>query len=279
MTFTRCPSTCALLALAALAPLTRGQDRVFIDDAAGLFSPAAIETASQQIAAMERTFHRELVLDTVSELDLHDHRGLKYLWKWQVEKQVRQQARERAEHKGVDGVYVLISLQPRDVQAIAWPAQEQSVFDSMDCEQLRRLLVHRLQQAGSDQALRDKVLLAAVHQVRDALRENKADKLPPRTADNLVLALVLGAGGVLIAFWLVLRMVRRPAHEAEPRELTPAILGSLFGSPAGFWIYDKLFLAYRPPAPVQPASPPPAALLEPTLTPEEEPSAPAEPVP
>jgi hypothetical protein len=251
-----------LLAVAILVPAARGQGRPVIRDEARLFSRAAIEEASRQIAEMRQSSHRELVVETVKGLEGLGRRRLWFLGKWQVERRVRQQARERAEQLDVDGVYALICTDPPQVQVLAWPAYEQRVFDNSDCEALRRLIVHQLQNAGGSQEQRDEALLAAVAQVRAVLRDNQADQVPPPSADNVVVAVVLIALGILAVFWLVLRVIRRrAAADVEPPELTPAVLGSLFGSPASLWIYDRLFLAYRPATPADgvAASPPPAA--------------------
>ena len=57
----------------------------------------------------------------------------------------------------------------------------------------------------------------------------------------------LGLVGSLFGGWLLLRVVRsRVLCHALPI-YQPAMLGSIFGVPAGYWIYDRLFQAERPP--------------------------------
>ena len=79
-------------------------------------------------------------------------------------------------------------------------------------------------------------------------------------------------GGAL-GLWGVLGLVRLRLRTAAPPEarspaLFAALLGGLFGSAAGHWIYDTLFVAAsrsavaEPPAPVAPAAPKEAGPVE-----------------
>lgn len=64
--------------------------------------------------------------------------------------------------------------------------------------------------------------------------------------NGLVLAGIFG-GGLLL--WLLLLLIRRQVRAGSvsdgsvpPRE-TAALLGSMFGFPAGMWIYDKTLVS------------------------------------
>ena len=71
---------------------------------------------------------------------------------------------------------------------------------------------------------------------------------------GVVLAGLLGGG---LALWLLLRLIRRKiragsVNQREPKgRETAALLGAMFGFPAGLWIYDKLYPCSRPAAPAK----------------------------
>jgi hypothetical protein len=62
--------------------------------------------------------------------------------------------------------------------------------------------------------------------------------------NGFVLAGLIGGG---LVFWLFLCAIRRKIRAGSARDqktqarATPALLGAMFGFPAGLWIYDKLY--------------------------------------
>jgi hypothetical protein len=71
---------------------------------------------------------------------------------------------------------------------------------------------------------------------------NRAPRHAPPVVSSVVLAGMLGGG---LALWLLLRLIRRKIGAGCVE--TPASLGTMFGFPAGWWIYDKLYPFNRVP--------------------------------
>ena len=110
----------------------------------------------------------------------------------------------------------------------------------MDAKRLHDRLVWFTR--GQDTAKNDKILRNAVDQVREDLAYNLRPPFP-----------WLPVGGVLLGvlgLWGVLGLVRQrlqgaAAGPTEPGRLVlyGALLGGMFGTVAGHWIYDSLFVA------------------------------------
>jgi hypothetical protein len=110
----------------------------------------------------------------------------------------------------------------------------------------------------------DGALLRLVDHFRMVVKERVAP--PPSPLETGPAAILIG---VMIGVWILLMVLhravarRQAVASGEPcRPLyQPAMLGSLFGVPAGFWVYDRLFRRERPPAETAveepPAAPPP----------------------
>jgi hypothetical protein len=193
----------------------------------------------------------------------------------------RQVAEDRADDAGVNGIYVLVTTNPRNVVLVGWPAwrelEDRPLEDGGGLSSTKREKKMRIpfaREVGGDP---DGALLRLVDHFRMALKERVSP--PPSPLETVPAAIVIG---VLIGAWVLLSLIRRAvarrqaAATGEPcRPLYhPAMLGSLFGLPAGFWIYDRLFRSERPPVAKGDAEPP--APLPPEAPVAEEASAPAE---
>ena len=97
-------------------------------------------------------------------------------------------------------------------------------------------------------------ILLVVAYVLHTLQSNLADR-HKRESHEWTLAGVIGGGLGLWAVFALLR--RRMLGEAagEPVALKPGLLAARFGSPAGCWVYDRLFLTHRAAVPQTPPPP------------------------
>jgi hypothetical protein len=246
--------TAAWLGLTAAG--ARAEEVAFPDvkDGAGLFTPEAVEQAERAIAKVREMYHLDLMVETVRELPERNNKWLK-LWNFWNRRQrnsfLENWARERAKAAGVNGVFILICNDPSTVHVVVWPPEWERKFTAADCERVRRFLVRRLE-TGS----RDEALLATVTEVADELERRATGQDDESLSANVVVvgAVVAGLFGAWGALRLVGRRLRRAAPDGGAREKAervqerPARFGALFGTPAAFWVYDKLFRAV-PPAP------------------------------
>lgn len=238
------PRLLALFALACLASVARAESHAApIRDDAGIFHADAIARAEQQIEDIHRSFGRNVFVRTVASASLHQRRMFRFLRTPEVNRLLEEQAREYADESGLPGIYVVICQKPRDVHIIVRPRNDPA-FTHHDAETLRRTLARRLHDSGADPAL-----LGLVEQVHATLEGHVARGESHSVVNEFVLASLLGGG---LALWLLLNMVRFKLRATWSRTLEeedaamqarrmPALLGAMFGFPAGLWIYDKLY--------------------------------------
>ncbi|HEY7315348.1 MAG TPA: TPM domain-containing protein [Gemmataceae bacterium] len=235
------PRLLLVLGLACLASAARAEEPpAAIRDDAGLFHADAIARAEKEIDDIRHAFDRNVFVRTVESVAPHEHKRFWFLRTPQVNRILDAQARQIADEVGAEGIYVVICRKPRDVHVIVRPGDD-PLFNRHDAETLRSAAALRLSKGDSDAAL-----LALVDQVRATLQSNVARGPSMLVLNEFALIAILGGG---VALWLVLRIVRfkmRIAHApeevtAERTRETPALLGAMFGFPAGLWIYDKLY--------------------------------------
>jgi len=227
-----------------LASATRAEERAApIRDDAGLFHADAAARAELLIDTLRRNYDRNLFVDTLKSTPPHERKLFRFLWTRQVNRILEEQAQKRARESGVDGIYVVICNDPKDVHVVVQPADD-AAFTRHDAEALRRTVARRLQDSGPDAAL-----LALVEQVRVMLHAHAMRGQSTSVVNELVLAGLLGGG---VGFWLILCGIRykmrlrdallvSEVSTAEQTRRMPALLGAMFGSLAGQWIYDKLY--------------------------------------
>jgi hypothetical protein len=246
--------TTAFLALSAPGGRADELPAPDVKDEAGLFTPAAVEKAERLIGEIRTNYHLDLTVDTVKALPPTDHKWL-YFWdRRQRNAFLEKWARERAQAAGVNGVFIQICNHPRDVRVVVWPPEREQSFTQADCERVRTFLVGRLQTGSPDEAL-----LATVAKVSDLLEARATGQDDESLSANafVVAAVVAGLFGAWGALRLVRLRLRRAApdggaqEKAEQTVERPARMGAMFGTPAAFWLYDKLFLKV-PPAPAAP---------------------------
>jgi len=211
-----------------------------------------VAKAERAIGEIRTNYHIDLTVDTVRALPPSDHKWL-YFWdRRQRNRFLENWARERAKAAGVNGVFVQICTHPRTVQVVVWPPEHGQKFTEADCERVRSFLVRRLQTGSPDDAL-----LATVAKVSDLLEARATGQDDESLSASTVVVGAILAG--LFGAWGALRSVRAAVgrraapdggaqEKAERAVERPARLAALFGTPAAFWLYDKLFLKL-PPAP------------------------------
>jgi hypothetical protein len=219
------------------------------------------------MAQVRQTYGCDLVVETVGSLPKTDRRWFRFLYAREVNRFLADWARDRARDEGVDGVYVVACKEPRSVIVVVYPAAQEQNFTPSDCNQLRRQFAYHLAKEGPDRALLD-----GVSEARALLEARRRENAAPPTN----LALVGGVIAGVLGFWVALGLMLRGLGAADTGSayqemrgrgvLLPSRAGSMFGVTAGYWIYDKLFLA-------GPRSTVPTAGAEPLLAAEQVPVA------
>jgi hypothetical protein len=236
------------LLFAGLAPAAEHPPAVI--DNEHLFGKEAIDRVAQVVADLREVNQIDLCIETMKEapgLPTETQRKMKDR---KLHQALRYAAQDRAEQLGVHGLYVMITTNPKHVTVVGWPAdwERHEAGSLYKREQLRKALAKMVLARNPDETL-----IQAVEQYRARVRA------PARPSPLQTLPAVAVAGGLLGA-WLLLRLLRARSLDRRPI-YQPAMLGSIFGVPAGFWINDRLFQAERPPAVVEVPQPPTEATV------------------
>jgi hypothetical protein len=241
----------AFLTLAVLATTARADERIAaIRDGAGLFQPEVVAKDEGELRTLARTYQLDLVLETIKELtpdekqvldrDDNPNRAFLYI------------ARERARNGGVHGVYILISKiqtpKAETVTVIVYPEEYRRAFTEHNCEQVRKVL------AGRGKSI-DEKLTKAVTLIGEKLKANRhGDNAEGSWFGWSTVALIVGVG---LGLWLLiglLRMSSRTDDGGRPG-IVPGLLGGMFGSVAGHWVYDTLIRSPKPSPHSEPPQP------------------------
>jgi len=234
-----------------------------IKDSAGFFKVDTIEEAGKPIDQIYDRFGFHIIIETVEEVS--EVAGLK---KKQRAAAIKKEARNRADaqyselkaeakKRGEDTehsrlLYVLITRKPDNyVEVVGWPSDFEAEMYGPAWWSTRDVLADELRRGLLKDP--DRALLAALGRYRTWI----VTRQRPSSPLNTVTALLLVAG--LVGAWVVLALLRRRLT-ASGRLLPtyqPAMLGSLFGVPAGYWVNDRLFQAERPAVLTLPVEPPP----------------------
>jgi hypothetical protein len=239
-----------LLAGPALAsPLPRPA----VIDKAKLFSPQAVERANKRISAIRQEYHIDLCIDALTELPDVDPAKIRPMGSRERDRLYRGIAEERADEAGVDGIYVLVTTNPGNVVLVGWPGRRNSEDVPLEeggglsyTKRDTRMRKPFVRELGQDH---DQALLRLVDHFSVVVQERISP--PPSPLETMEAVTVVG---VLVGVWVLLFLLRRAvarrqaATTGEPCRpiYQPAMLGSLFGVPAAFWIYDRLFRSERP---------------------------------
>ena len=232
-----------LLLLAPLLAVRAEDETPAIRDDAKLFSPAAIAHAEESIRAIQRTNHFDVIIETTSEPGPEISERLNR--SNNPDRTFGEVTQERARRRDIHGAYIYICSNPshRLVAVVVQPEEYRTAFTDRHREYLRRQLASKLKKPDDALARAIDFLHADVKPVKPA---NEPDESWWPTWATVVAI----AGGVLV-LWVAIgltRMRRPAAPPAVPVDSTnsrfvPGLLGGMFGSVAGHWIYDRFFHA------------------------------------
>ena len=271
-----------LALLAGSAPAAEKHPPAVLDNAK-LFSQSAIERVGHIADALRSSWGIDLCIETAKEPPGIKPGSLKGKKKNEVGQRLIRAAQDRADELGVRGLYALVTLDPPSATVVGWPADLEREWATSDHKrrQLRKALEHLRLPAGlrdgspghDDEALRRRgeALVRAVEEYRKSVGD-------PHQPSPMGMLPALAVAGSLLAAWafLMLARTRRGPGRALPI-YQPAMQGSLFGVPAGYWVHDRLFYAERPafgqtaPPAEAGAGAPPAPAEEPPHAPDENP--------
>ncbi len=199
-----------------------------IRDDARLYSAETLSRAEKDIDSIRRDFDRAVFVQTLASPTPGLRPWYNILRTPKVYRSLEDRARRLADETGQPGIYVVLCRRPRAVQIVVLP----------DDEALRRALLRRIREGGNQGDL-----LAVVQRVRDVLHERATRGSSPGDNDGFLLV-CLGGG---LTLWLALIFLRWKLRDGgasssgDEAAITPALLGTMFGCPAGAWISDKRY--------------------------------------
>ncbi len=203
--------------LAATDPGTAAEGQPVTDNA-GLFSPAAVQKANDEIRGIERAEHKDLVVETFKGVPEDKARAFAGMTRRARQDFLYQWAETRARERHVDGVYVLLCRSPRGAVAVLGPDTDEHVFPARDRERLADDLRPRLWPRNYDRDLLRAVdwFHATLHHNLVAGTTEDPGRIWPGTLGTI--AGLLGLWGALgLARRAVARLERgRPAEAADP---------------------------------------------------------------
>jgi hypothetical protein len=203
-----------------------------ITDEAGLYSPGAVQKATQEIEGIERAEHKGLVIETYKGVPEERNKAFRDMARKARDEFFLQWADSRARARQVDGVYVLVCKSPAYAQAVLGPDTEERVFPERDRVRLAEELT-----PGGWRRNHDKELLRAVAWFHTQLHHNLRGGGSVDAGQVWPGALAVIAA--MLLFWAVLALIRRalgPERTAEvgvarPRERLPAEVLASTGPP------------------------------------------------
>jgi hypothetical protein len=240
-----------------------------IDDA-GLFSEAARQKANNEIVAIKRRFHKDLLIETVARIE-RGGEAVQFQDRAEKRKFFQQLANQKSNSHRIEGIYVLISRKPPYVQAVAGEAtQKEGLFTKQNADALAEIFVKEL---GKDH---DKALLDAVAFVRRTFNTNSGagaavpglpgrrppvgDGEVPQPAIPPWVGYVCVGFVVLLVLWVIVGVIRGIAGGPRPGYggagyggpggyygggggggFFSSMLGGMFGAAAGMWMYNHFF--------------------------------------
>jgi hypothetical protein len=189
-----------------------------VTDAAGLFTPSAVQKAAEEIQGIQRAEHKDLVIETFKGVPEDRSKAFRGMSRRARDDFFFQWAADRARERHVDGVYVLICKSPAHAVAVRGPDTEERVFPDRDLDRLGDELA-----PGGWRRNHDRDLLRAVAWFHTALHRNLragGPEDPTRVwpgALAVIAALLLVWGALALALQAVRRLPHAdPADTADP---------------------------------------------------------------
>jgi TPM domain len=239
-----------VLVLAGTSGFARAEATAEVRDGAKLFTPDTVAQVNKLLQALQRDFEQDILIETIKELSAEERKNFDAETKNSKKAQVFVNLTEkRAEKHNLHGVYILISEEPRYSQVVVRPTNN-SALTSRNCNALRKEFAR-----ASSQKDRDQVLEKIARELQEYFQYNL------RTDPWLALVLLIGG---LLAVWILALVIHARRKEAEEGEqplgtttkgkVLPGVLGGMFGSVAGHWLYDQSLQQVDETAPPSPGS-------------------------
>lgn len=256
-----------LLVTGAAAAIEKPEVR----DEEGFFQPETVEKANAIIRTLKQDFGKDLVVETFKSVPEHSVKEVKSMTSRRMARFFQEWAEERASMLGVDGVFILLCKQPPYATVVVSEYLQERGFSEANRSAIARLLP-----TSWTSRSRDTKFLQAIEKTRKemirALQTKPAPAVPPTPP---WLYTVYFAGG-LLALWFVVGLVRAvmgagtpaptagtPSHvAASGGGVVSGLLGGLFGSSVGYWLYQALAGSHPSAPPAPPLTPAPSGLDE-----------------
>jgi len=253
-----------------------------VRDQAGFFSAEAVQKANRDLEEIRRQSGKELVIETYAQPPAEVAARLA---KEARDRVYAEWAGRRATDAGVNGIYVVITRNPAHLQIAVGNETRRAAFTTANRDKLRDLLLNAFRQKKYDQGLAE-----AIDFTRRTLDLNVGSRaatarpapvpapLPPRerATDGVAgfswTTILLWGGLILVALWVVSRVMRNRAAEANRLGGAPGygpgagpgvpgpgmpgygygpssgggggfgrgLLGGLLGGVAGGYLYDRM---------------------------------------
>ncbi len=240
-------------------PTAGAESPPIILDQAGLFSPRAVNRVTEIGEKLRQQNKMDLCIETRPQAPGMAPDLIRRMRNRLFENQRIEAAKKRAEELGVHGLYVMITTEPQHVTVVGWPSPDEqeakryrdahfSTAAPRETSWYKRRELQRALAKISDKNSADDVLIKAIDQYWSRVQA------PPQESPLETIPALIVAGG-LVGFWVVLRVIRSRLPDRRPI-YQPAMLGSILGVPAGFWINDRLFQSERPVSPSYASLPP-----------------------
>jgi len=205
-----------------------------VHDGANLFSADAVTKFNAAVGDFHRRTGLDFVVETVASVD-DVKKGSAGVLADEKERILAQAAKERAEAKGVRGLYVLVCKDPPKLNY----ERTSKALRQQDAEAVSGAMLGALRKGAYDNALSAGVgALGRIHVSAPARGGggNRGVEMGGLSPLWTILLVALGA-------WLLIGVFRALASGggAGGGGFFPSLLGGLFGGMAGMWMYDNLF--------------------------------------
>lgn len=226
----------ALASLAPAPPIRVSSIEWPVRDEASLFSKSAIKDASAHIKRIEDDFGLKMRIEVIKAFPEEDEDNFANLSRKAKQQRIKDWAIERVKKMQFEGLYLIICKADgtRFVQIAGDLDRRRHNFTDTTLRRFQRQLERELAR-NPDRALGS--YLDRISTKLDELSVSEDSPLP----DGMAAILLGGMVGLSIVLLIVHRRLLSPESPTAILDQRPAILGSLFGVPAGFWIYDRLY--------------------------------------
>jgi uncharacterized protein len=222
-----------------------------VTDNAGLFSALAIEKAGREVADVKQKYKKDIAVETFKSIPASERTAFDGLSKTEKNKFFAKWADDRATELELDGVYILITEEPKHLQLWVGRNTQAKAFTTKDREELEKRMLGSFNARKYDQGL-----LEGLSFIRSSMKGHikLKENHDQRAADEgfnwkglICPALIIG--GVM---WLVFGLIRGLSGMGASGGMAgggaggwggggfmSGMLGGLFGAVAGNWLYHS----------------------------------------